>query len=152
MNDQEFKATGGCMCDKVRYQVTGKPFSVSYCHCLSCRRHSGAPVVTLVGLKQDQVEFTEGERKIYESSPGVGRGFCGDCGTPISWEGDGGELGPLVELHINTFDDPNQFPPEQHIHHDERLSWFDTADELPRFHEWDEGEPYCHGPVVKKAE
>ena len=147
MSDQSFKASGGCMCDKVRYEVTGEPFSVSYCHCLSCRQHSGAPVVTLVGLKQDQVNFTEGERRIYESSPGVGRGYCRDCGTPLSWEGDGGELGPLVELHINTFDDPEKFTPQQHIHHDERLPWFDVADELPRFHEWDEGEPYRHGPA-----
>ncbi len=147
MSDKQFTATGGCMCKKVRFEITAEPFAVSYCHCLSCRRHSGAPVVALVGLKKDQVRFTEGERRIYESTPGVGRGFCGDCGMPMSWEGDGGELGPLVELHISTFDDPDQFAPQQHIHHDERLPWFDVADDLPRYHEWDEGEPYRHGPV-----
>ena len=96
MTETPDKATGGCMCGAVRYKATGAPTSIIHCHCTSCRKHSGAPVVTLVGYKADQVEFTKGDRKIYESSKGVGRAFCGDCGTTLTWEGDGGELGPLV--------------------------------------------------------
>ncbi len=83
------------------------------------------------GLKKDQVRFTAGERRIYASSPGVGRAFYGECGTPLTWEGDGGELGPLVELHISTFDDPSAFVPQLHLCHDERLPWFEVADTLP---------------------
>ena len=99
------------------------------------------------GMKKDHVRFTQGERAIFESSPGVGRGFCSQCGTPLTWEGDGEELGPLVEIHIGTLDDPSAFVPESHLHHDERIPWFEVADELPRHHEWDEGKPYRHGPV-----
>jgi len=147
MAEEEGTATGGCMCGAVRYRATGAPVSVIHCHCESCRRHTGAPVVSLAGFKRAQVEFTEGERGIHESSPGVGRGFCAQCGTSLTWEGDGEELGPLVEILVGTLDDPNQFVPECHVHHDERLQWFDVADELPRHHEWDEGEPYQHGPA-----
>ena len=100
MTETSDKATGGCMCGAVRYEATGDPLSTNYCHCASCRKHTGAPVVTLVGYKKDQVKFTKGERKIYESSTGVGRAFCGQCGTPLTWEGDGGEFGPLVEFLI----------------------------------------------------
>ena len=141
MSEEKKAATGGCMCGAVRYELTGTPISVIHCHCLSCRRHTGAPVVTLVGAKKDQVRFTTGERGIYASTPGVGRGFCGQCGTSLTWEGDGEELGPLIEIHISTFDDPSQFTPASHIHCDERLAWFEVADDLPRHHEWDEGEP-----------
>lgn len=147
MNDEQEGASGGCMCGAVRYEATGEPISVIHCHCLSCRRHTGAPVVTLVGWKKDQVRFTAGARGLHESSPGVGRGFCSQCGTPLTWEGDGGELGPLIEIHIGTLDDPRKFTPESHVHHDERIPWFDVADDLPRYHEWDEGEPYRHGPA-----
>jgi hypothetical protein len=147
MTSEAKVAAGGCMCGALRYEAIGEPISVIHCHCLSCRRHTGAPVVTLVGLKKDQVRFTKGQRSLYESSPGVGRAFCNECGTPLTWEGDGEELGPLIEIHISTLDDPNAFIPECHVHDGERIAWFDIADALPRHHEWDEGEPVRHGPV-----
>ncbi len=140
-------ATGGCMCGAVRYQATGDPISVSPCHCHSCRRYTGAPVVTLVGYNADQMRFTGDERRIYESSPGVGRAFCGKCGTPLTWEGDG-ELGPLVEVHISTLDTPDAFVPTSHAFHPERIAWFDIADGLPRYAGFkSDGETIGHGPV-----
>ncbi len=142
------KATGGCMCGAVRFEATGVPLSTNYCHCTSCRKHTGATVVTLVGYKIDRVRFTKGEHKIYESSPGVGRAFCGQCGTPLTWEGDGGEFGPLVELLISTFDDPNAFAPQGHLLHAERISWFETTDNLPRYRVWDDEDPYLKEPAT----
>ncbi len=150
MGDETTQATGGCMCGAVRYEVNGDPFSVLHCHCLSCRRHTGAPVVTLAGFKQDQIRFTTGDPRIYKSSPGVRRAFCGQCGTPLTWEGDGGDLGPIVELHISTFDDPNAFVPQGHVHHDERIAWFVVADALPRYHASDgDNKPYRLGPAIE---
>jgi len=146
MTEVPEKTAGGCMCGAVRYEATGAPVSTMYCHCTSCRKHTGAPAVTLVGYKSDQVAFIKGERKIYESSPGVGRAFCGQCGTPLTWEGDGGELGPLVEFLISTLDNPDAFTPQGHLHHPERISWFDTADGLPRYREWDDEDPYLTAP------
>lgn len=131
--DTKVKLTGGCLCGSVRYEVEGESFSVAHCHCQSCRRHSGGPVVTLAGYTVDQVRFSGEERKLYESSTGVHRAFCRNCGTPLTWEGDGGELGPIFEFHISTFDDPSQLRPTEHGFFAERISWFDTADKLPRF-------------------
>ncbi len=148
MTETPENATGGCMCGAVRYEATGAPLSTIHCHCTSCRKHSGAPVVTLVGYKADQVNFTKGERKIYESSKGVGRAFCGLCGTTLTWEGDGGELGPLVEFLISTLDDPNAFAPQCHLHHAERISWMETSDNLPRYRVWDDEEPYLKEPAT----
>jgi len=134
------------MCGAIRYELVSDPITVIFCHCESCRRHTGAPTSALAGMRRDDVRFTQGERAIYESSPGVGRGFCRSCGTTLTWEGDGEELGPLIEIHTGTLDDPEAFVPESHIHCDERLPYFDIADELPRHHEWDEGAPYQYGP------
>ena len=121
------------MCRAVRYETSGEPFLISHCHCESCRRHNGGPVVTLVGYKADQVVFSGEDRKFYESSPGANRAFCGDCGTPLTWEGDGGDLGMICELHISTFDDPTTLEPTGHAFYGERISWFETADDLPRY-------------------
>ena len=74
----ERRTAGGCMCGAIRYEAVGEPIIVAHCHCDSCRRHTGAPLVTLVSFEADQVRFTEGNRKIYASSSGVGRepSFC----------------------------------------------------------------------------
>ena len=141
--------TGGCLCGKVRYETTGDPFSVAHCHCKDCRKHSGGPVVTLAGFKFDQVQFSGADRKTYESSPGVGRAFCDNCGTPLTWEGDGDDLGRIFEFHISTFDKPEDLVPTSHMFSLERIPWFDIADDLPRYERFaDESKLLHHGPSV----
>jgi hypothetical protein len=129
----EITMTGGCMCGAVRYEARGEPFSVAHCHCHSCRKHTGAPMVTLAGYKKEQVSFSGEERRFYESSPGALRAYCGHCGSPLTWEGDGGDLGPIIELHLSTFDEPEALVPTAHAFYPERLPWFDIADDLPRY-------------------
>ncbi len=150
MSDGGKTYTGGCMCGAVRYEVSGEPVWVGHCHCESCRRYTGAPVVTFVGFKKDQVAFTKGERQIYNSSPGVGRAFCGQCGTPLTWEGKSEvpERGMILEFHISTLDDPYAFVPTNHVFYKEIISWFDVADYLPRYHGFDfSSEVYRRGPA-----
>ena len=148
MNSEEKTMTGGCMCGAVRYETTGESLKVIHCHCQSCRKHNGAAAVTLAGFKVDQVEFSGDERKIYESSPGVGRAFCGKCGTPLTWEGDSSHRGPIIEFHISTFDNPSVLVPTAHAFHSERIPWFDIADNLPRYEGFSgNSRLLCHGPV-----
>ena len=148
MGDNPETVTGGCMCGAVRYETRGESFGVIHCHCQSCRKHNGAPVVTLAGFKADQVKFSGDERKIYESSPGVGRAFCGRCGTPLTWESDGGDRGPIFEFHISTFDNPDALVPSAHSFYSERITWMDIADNLPRYEGSSEDSPLLrHGPA-----
>jgi hypothetical protein len=79
------------------------------------------------------------------------RGFCSQCGTPLTWEGDGDELGPLVEIHLGTCDDPNELAPQFHVHVAERVSWLDVADNLPRYREWEEEEGFISNGPAKEA-
>lgn len=89
-------------------------------------------MVMYVMFEKEGVRFTRGQRKLYESSPGVKRSFCPDCGTPLTWEGEWGGKA-VTEIHISTLDDPEQFRPDRHVFYGERLSWFDVFDQLPRF-------------------
>ncbi len=141
---------GGCMCGAVRYEAIGDNHGVTHCHCHSCRKHNGGPVVTLAGYKNEQVSFSGDQRKIYESSPGVGRAFCGNCGTPLTWEGESGDLGYFFEFHLSTFDEPEKLIPTSHAFEPERISWFDIADDLPRYEGFSEDSPILHhGPVTE---
>ena len=115
------------MCSTIRYQASGTPEGAGYCHCRSCRHHTGAPVVAFAVFSADQVAWLSGERARYESSPGIFRAFCRDCGTTLTWEGGG-----RIEFHISSLDNPDEFPPNEHTHYRERISWFETTDNLPK--------------------
>jgi hypothetical protein len=51
---------GGCLCGAVRFLATGQPKSVAWCHCQSCRKHSGAPVSVLVAFDRTAYAVTKG--------------------------------------------------------------------------------------------
>ena len=140
--------TGGCMCGAVRYETAGAPTRVIHCHCESCRKQTGAPAATLAVYGADQVRFSGDERTVYESSPGRGRAFCGKCGTTLTWEADLPGSGPICALHISTFDEPEALRPSCHSFYAERISWFDIADDLPRYEGFVvDGGLVRHGPA-----
>jgi hypothetical protein len=122
---------GGCLCGAVRFQADGPPNWVAHCHCSSCRRATGAPMTTFAGFARERVTFVRGAPKTFNSSPGVTRGFCGACGTPLSFQGERwpGEL----HLFVATFDDPAQLTPQAHVNIAQRVPWLEIHDDLPRY-------------------
>lgn len=124
---------GGCLCRAVRIRARAEPFGAPYCHCRDCRRSTGAPVSLLVGYVDEQVEVESGVPKVYESSPGVRRAFCGDCGTSISYKDD--RLPGEVYIHVGVFDNPASFEPTVHSWHSQRLEYVNILDDLPRHRE-----------------
>jgi hypothetical protein len=54
----------------------------------------------------------------------------------------------ITEFYIGTLDDPSAHTPDRHWFECERIGWFDTADDLPRFSKLDgDGvEPVHIGP------
>ena len=119
------------MCGAVRYEATDDPTWCGYCHCHSCRAHTGAPVVAFICYDADKTKWTTGVPRRYESSPGIFRAFCGDCGTPLTWEGNL-EGVDEIEFHISTLDNPDEFPPTEHLFYAEKISWFEVDDDLHR--------------------
>ena len=121
---------GGCRCGAVRYRAEGGPLWVSHCHCEECRRSSGAPVSTFVGVSDTGFAFVAGTPGSYESSPRVERTFCGTCGTPLTYVA---AVYP-GEVHImaGTLDQPETLAPERHVFVRERMPWLEMGDDLPR--------------------
>ena len=50
---------GECFCGSVRIEVTGAPEAMGYCHCLSCRSWSAAPVNAFALWKPENVKVTK---------------------------------------------------------------------------------------------
>ena len=130
MSEKSMK--GGCMCGAVRYRLEQESDWVVFCHCDSCRRHTGAPVVVFLTFTPDQVSWTSGSRAHYESSPGRFRGFCRDCGTPLTWETSTAER-EWIAIYVGTLDSPERFPPTEHVFCDEGLPWLGIEDGLKKY-------------------
>jgi hypothetical protein len=122
---------GGCACGAIRYQIKNSPFCAVHCHCESCRRATGAPMTSYFGVGRAQVTWN-GRRSFWNSSAGVTRGFCRQCGTPLHymstrWPGE-------VHVLAATLDDLTFFKPKAHVHWAERVPWLTLDDGLPRHH------------------
>jgi hypothetical protein len=112
---------GSCLCGAVRFVAEGPPKWTGYCHCRSCRRHTGAPVSAYAGFEAANVRFTKGILTRFASSQGVTRGFCAACGSTLTYEGD--RWPTEIHIHVGAFDDPEPFAPKGHAFAEERVSW-----------------------------
>jgi hypothetical protein len=117
--------TGGCQCGALRYEIPGQLGRASICHCRMCQKAMGnafAPLVTARGLR-----WVRGKPKRFRSSNKVSRGFCGECGTPVTYEPDG--FAP--EVAIATLDRPFEVAPVIQVGLESRLPWFTALADLP---------------------
>lgn len=111
---------GGCLCGLVRYRLLTVPDHLCDCHCVDCRRASGAPYVTWGTVPKDQVRILSGEVRTVAFAGRI-RSFAGCCGTPLFFE-EGGEAGS-IDVTIASLDDPTPFSPETAIWAEDRLPW-----------------------------
>lgn len=129
---------GGCQCGAVRYRFTAKPRDAHVCHCRMCQKAFGAFYAPLVGGPLDTFEVTRGEIALFRSSEKVERGFCRQCGTPLSFATIGGDW---MSISIGSLDDPEAFPPKDQHGTDSRLSWANGIGALPVVAPLEEREP-----------
>lgn len=121
--------TGGCHCGAIRYEVSGDVIGHSLCHCVDCRRSSGAPMVGWAMVPDTQLRVT-GETSIYASSENGRRHFCIQCGTGLFYSNDA-MLPGLVDITSATLDEPEKLAPEDHIQVADRIEWMTTVHTLP---------------------
>ena len=111
----ELRMTGGCQCGAVRYAHRWRRSrNPSICHCRMCQKAFGAFYAPLVGVPLDRFEVTRGKLSIFKSSDVVERGFCRDCGTPLSFRNlDSDE----INVSIGSLDDPKAVKPIDPVRH-----------------------------------
>lgn len=122
--------TGGCFCGRVRYEAHGTPYHASLCHCVDCRRVCGAPAVAWFTVKAAGLRVVEGSLSIWQSSASATRGFCGHCGSQITYQHV--DLADEIDITTASLDDPSAVSPQAHIHTASRVPWFPLGD-LPAY-------------------
>ncbi len=102
--DGEPEVAGGCLCGAVRFVARGAPWRVGLCHCLDCRKHSGALFSALAMFPETAVELT-GATQAYG-----GWHFCPRCGSSVFFRS-----GDEVEINLGSLDAPDQFAPSYEL-------------------------------------
>jgi hypothetical protein len=127
--------TGGCQCGAVRYALSRLPRYASICHCRMCQRATGQPFAAFAGVRTEELTWTRGKPSIFRSSNVAERGFCADCGTPLTYAFDGsGE----ISVAMGSLDDPEIMAPEKQYGIESKLFWCASLETLPgeRTDEW----------------
>ena len=124
--DNRPQYSGGCQCGAVRFRVEGALGDASVCHCRMCQKASGNFYLPLVSMREAKLTWTRGQPRKFRSSNYASRGFCGDCGTPLTYEAPDG-----VALAIGAFDHPEEVAPVIQWGVEAKLPYVDEIPQLP---------------------
>jgi hypothetical protein len=125
---------GSCLCGAIRFEID-KVLALTHCHCVYCRKLSGAAFATYAHVAQDKFRFLSGEDMMaeFESSPGSRRKRCRVCGCPAP--GKAPYL-TTVSIPAGLLDDDPGVRPVLHVFASSKASWWTIADDLPRHEKW----------------
>jgi hypothetical protein len=120
---------GGCQCGAVRYRSEMTPQNVHYCHCRMCQKAVGNVFAALVPVKKQKLLWPQAPPTFFRSSSVADRGFCGVCGTPLSFAYLASEW---IAVTLGSLDEPALVVPTVHYGVESQLPWFHIDDGLPR--------------------
>lgn len=156
----KYNVTGGCHCGSIRYSAEIDKLEAVYCHCRMCQKSFGNIFATFFSVFKSDVRWITKEPAYFHSSKLAKRGFCPDCGTPISF---GYHDSDHIDLSVGSLDKPEQMKPVSHFGVESRLIAFHKPDDLPETRtedgknyvtKWKEiyGEESDPGPIFQPSE
>ena len=125
---------GQCYCGHIQFELRAQPDSACHCHCEDCQRASGAAFMTWAAFPSTAFEITKGELVERQSSPGVTRGHCGQCGTAMTWASE--KEPDEIDIAVTCIDQPGTIRPESHIFIEDKQPWVVIGDDLPQHDRW----------------
>lgn len=125
--------TGGCLCGAVRYVVSGPFLRAGHCHCVRCRKHSGAAAGTQGRVRREDFRLVAGAERlvVYRPAPEAAvKVFCEVCGSSLfggTWP-DGDE----ISIRLGTVEGDPGIRPQHHTWVSEKAAWDEITDALPQ--------------------
>lgn len=119
---------GGCLCGRVRYEVRPESDEGYYCHCRMCQLAFGNTRAAFINVLQDSVRWLTEPPKLHASSTFARRGFCPDCGTPLSFAYVDSKR---MDLSVGSLDEPSRVRPVSHFAIESRVENWHADDGLP---------------------
>lgn len=120
--------TGGCQCGAVRYRLSAEPTGVTLCHCRMCQKASGGPMMAFGGVRHSEFFVSSGAIATFSSSDIAERGFCAQCGTPLTYQGVGSDR---ISVTLGSLDEPGAVAPVTQLGVESKVSWLVPSLSLP---------------------
>ena len=111
--------SGSCFCGEVKFEVTGEPVAMGYCHCSSCRHWSAGPVNAFTLWQPNALKVTQGEANVgtYNKTSVSFRKWCTKCGGHFFTEHP--PMG-LIDIYAAAIPDL-KFTPGVHVNYQESV-------------------------------
>ena len=123
---------GSCLCNAVRFEVSGKLPGPDACHCSMCRKWTGH---LFVGTDVPRASLTiHGEENItwYRSSEKARRGFCTRCGSTLFFDPLDTNKHDWIGVAMGASESPTNTRLRIHIHVADKGDYYDIRDDLPQ--------------------
>ena len=143
---------GSCFCRGIQYEID-KVALITHCHCPVCRKTASAAFATWAHVEAGSFRFVQGQElvKKYLDEAGMGREFCGVCGSLAPGKPD-----HMVTWSVpaGTLDDDPGVRPVLHVFVSARAHWWTITDELPQFEKWVPGTepPFARDAATAESE
>ena len=126
--------SGGCLCGAATYEGAGEPAFMTNCHCVDCRKATGAGHASLIGLRAQDIRFS-GETRSHavtaDSGNTITRFYCATCSAHLYNTNSANEA--LIVLAAGGLDNPDIFSPQASIYTDSATSWDPVRSDIPAF-------------------
>ena len=128
--------TGGCMCGRVRFEVSEPLVSAGYCHCTRCQRRTGTAASVSGRIAPGSLRILSGDELVdaYEPEDGFVKVFCSACGSQL-WSRHPTDP-DVISVRLGSFDADPGIRPSYRQFVAYAASWEPIPnDGLPRFPE-----------------
>ncbi len=123
---------GSCLCDSVRYELTGELQKFFLCHCQRCRKDTGSAHAANLFVKPVSFHWLSGADLVktyhHPDSRHV-KSFCQNCGSAVPTVIDN----VMVLLPGGSLDSDLPYKPDANIFIDSQANWSKNSGDLPSF-------------------
>lgn len=136
---------GHCQCGAIRFEFSGEPSDVSFCHCSICRKLSGSAFAPYIEVAASDLRIS-GDPALarrYAVTERLTKIFCGTCGTPLFTEHSA--FPGLAYICIGALDSTEGIVPEYHQFVASKARWYEIRDGLPQYDGWPESDTRSPG-------
>jgi hypothetical protein len=105
---------GRCLCGGVRFELTGEPVAVRFCHCASCKKLSGGGGTANARVRPTAIRVLAGDELLrsYQPEEGSSKTFCSRCGSNLF--GGGWPEAEQVSVRLTALEPPVDWKPQAH--------------------------------------
>lgn len=128
---------GSCLCETVKYRITGTPFDFFHCHCKRCRKANGTGHASNILIKPETAEWADGESNLggfkVPDAKRFRTCFCTTCGSPLP------KVAPDMSIAVipaGSLDSEPPIGPTGRIFWDFRAGWSCEAGSFPTWPEY----------------